>query len=93
MLLCACGRGHVLLLVVKLIVAGLGTANQLGQRVLLLTNKYKFKYIIFFLKNMRTIFHLLLALYDIMLLSIFVRGNLPNLYLFKHLVLCTGKLH
>lgn len=61
MLLCARGRGHVLLLVVELIVAGLGTANQFGQRVLLLTNKYKFKYIIFFLKNMRTVFHLLLA--------------------------------
>lgn len=50
MLLCAHGRGHVLLLVVELIVAGLGTANQLGQRVLLLTNKYIFKYMICFLK-------------------------------------------
>lgn len=42
MFLCARGRGHVLLLVFELIVAGLGTANQLGQRVLLLTNKYIF---------------------------------------------------
>lgn len=35
MLLCAAARGHVLLLVVKLVVAGLGAFDQLGQRVVL----------------------------------------------------------
>lgn len=33
--LCACSFGHVLLLVVKLVVASLGTADHLGQRVVL----------------------------------------------------------
>lgn len=47
MLFCARGIGHVLLLVVELIVAGMGTANQFGQRVLLLTDKYKFALSVF----------------------------------------------
>lgn len=33
--LCADSIGHVLLLVVKLVVAGLGAANHLGQRIVL----------------------------------------------------------
>lgn len=36
MLLCADSTGHVLLLVVKLVVASLGAADQLGQRVVLM---------------------------------------------------------
>lgn len=89
MLLFAHGRGHVLLLVVELIVAGLGTANQLGQRVLLLTNKYIFEYLICFLKIKITC--IWLSLYDIMLLSLLASIYLIITCLFKHTVI--SKLH
>lgn len=37
--LCAGSAGHVLLLVVKLVVASLGAANHLGQRVVLMVDR------------------------------------------------------
>lgn len=39
--LCAGSTGHVLFLVVKLVVAGLGAADHLRQRVVLMAEKHK----------------------------------------------------
>ena len=41
MFLCTGTTGHVLLLVVKLVVAGLGAANHLGQRIVLMEERQR----------------------------------------------------